>query len=174
MAGTECEAFQLEYFRVQLDEEEFESRLKAELPSGAKYALWYEKSPGLLRKGATAWCVVLVQLGEAQSVDEVTEYLAKVVEGNVKEGVLQRMTFPAENQTANEFVCKKYQTLARIETRRTKWRVSDEVRSVWEDNGDGESTLISLVKKRETDSDKVGSKTKEEEEGPLEVPRGSY
>jgi hypothetical protein len=98
-----CEAFELDYSTCELtDEDEFESKLKAQLPSGAKYVVRCAQD-GL---GAARY-TLLVWLKEAQSVDEVTQWLANVVVyGSGDERYF--MSFPAENQTANEFVFKKY------------------------------------------------------------------
>jgi hypothetical protein len=67
-----------------------------------------------------AWYTLLVWLGEAQLVNEVTQWLANVIvygSGNEQEEVIRHMTFPAENQTANEFVHQLYFGFSLFESR---------------------------------------------------------
>jgi hypothetical protein len=108
-----CEAFELDYCTAQLtDENEFESKLKAELPSGAKYIVRCAHHEG---KGVASYNS-LVWLAEAQLVTEVTRWVAKVVVdfGGNHPGD-HTVSFPAENQTVNEFLLEKYTAFAHLE-----------------------------------------------------------
>lgn len=103
-----CEAFRLSHCTAVLtDEDKFELRLKAELPSAAKYILRCLHNADK----RSAWYILLVWLKEAQTVGQVTEWLGKVVVypgGHKQEELLDCLSFPVEDQTPNEFVYEKY------------------------------------------------------------------